>query len=295
MRTIRVTQEYNSRGDSFKLWNLTDLHIGAKAFDEKLFRQQVKIIADDPNAYWVGGGDYVDGIFHVNDKRYKPETLAEWCLGETDVLDCQLEYAADLIKPIAHKCKALVKGNHDDDLERYHGRNVYWQLVKMIANRGELDASQLAIGWQGFLQIPFHRIAKTGKKCDAWVLTFYLQHGYGAGRLPGSHALALGRVMSDYYADIYLLGHRHVYQFLSNNLVMPGAVTAHERRRYAWFVPSFLGSYLEPKANGEPIDTYPEKLALPSTPRGSFPIEIIPDKRKVKFTIEGQVMGNNES
>lgn len=291
MRTIRYPIEHNSRGDTFKIYPLADWHVGAKAFDEKLFKEQVKTIENDPSAYWVGLGDYIDGICQVGDKRYTPETLAPWVLGNTDLMDVQAEYAADLVKPIAHKCMGLIEGNHDADSKRYYARSIYWQFARMIANRGKLDVTQLAFGYQGFLQIPFRRVAKTGRRCDSWQLTLYLQHGFGGGRLPGGHALALGRIMSDYFADICLMGHRHVLHFLSNNLIMPGTTVPQVRRRYGAFVPSYLGTYLEPKISGEPIDAYPEKLALPGLPRGTFPIEVYPEKRRIKFAIEGDVTG----
>lgn len=291
MRTIRYPIEHNSREDSFRIYPLADWHVGAKAFDEKLFREQVKVIENDPHAYWFGLGDYIEGICQVGDKRYVPETLASWVLGNTDLMDVQAEYAADLVSPIAHKCMGLIEGNHDADSKKYYARSIYWQFARMIASRGKLDITKLALGYQGFLQIPFRRVAKTGKRCDSWQLTFYLQHGFGGGRLPGGHALALGRIMSDYWADVCLMGHRHVLHVISNNLIMPGVNVPQVRRRFGAFIPSWLGSYLEPKLNGEPIDTYPEKLALPELPRGTLPIEVYPDKRRIKITIEGDVTG----
>lgn len=65
MRTLYKTLYYPHRKDTFKVYYLTDWHVGAKSFDETLFRQHVQQIKDDPSAYWIGGGDYIDAISHV--------------------------------------------------------------------------------------------------------------------------------------------------------------------------------------------------------------------------------------
>lgn len=280
MKTIRHSLEYSSALDTFRLYHLTDWHVGARAFNEKLFRQHVKAIADDPTAYWIGGGDYIDAVTQVNDKRYKPETLAAWVLGHTDLMAAQADYAVDLIKPIAHRCLGLVEGNHEWTARNHYARDIYAYIVKEIAHEAGKTAGDLALGAGGFVVLSFTRVS--GKtKANQWRFRIFAHHGYGGGRLPGGHALTLGRALGDYEADLILMGHRHVLS------VVPKVIQRYNGpfTRYAAFVPSYLNSTIEPNADGMPVDTYPELMGLPATPIGTFPIEVMPFERRVELRV----------
>ena len=62
MKTLRHNIDYVGRNSVFRLVYLTDLHVGARACDEKLLRRDILAIERDPNTYWIGGGDYIDAI-----------------------------------------------------------------------------------------------------------------------------------------------------------------------------------------------------------------------------------------
>lgn len=280
MKTIRHTIEYSSTLETVRLYHLTDWHVGARAFNERLFKQHVKAIADDDRAYWIGGGDYIDAICHVGDKRYKPETLATWALGHTDLMTAQADYAVNLVKPIAHKCLALAEGNHEWGARNHYARDIYAYIVREIARAAGKDTGDLALGAGGFVLPTFVRLAGS-TRANHWRMRIFVHHGYGGGRLPGGHALTLGRALGDYEADLILMGHRHVLAVVPKIIQRANGVFT----RYAAFVPSYLNSTLEPLADGMPIDTYPELMGLPATPAGTFPIEIMPFERKVELRV----------
>ena len=50
MNLITERIQYHSRTDEFRLWHLTDTHIGARSCDEKLLKRHIKQIVDDPFA-----------------------------------------------------------------------------------------------------------------------------------------------------------------------------------------------------------------------------------------------------
>lgn len=293
MRTLNHTLYYPSRSDHFNLWYLTDLHIGAKAFDEKLFKQHVKQIQEDPHARWIGGGDYIEAICHVGDKRYNPEVLAEWALGHNDVMGAQIDYALELMKPIADKCLGLGVGNHEFQADKHYGRAVYWEIAAQMARMAKVPAETLAYGVHGFILINFRR-GTVKSHGNNWQFVVYAHHGFGGGRLPGGHALTLNRVLGDYHCDLALMGHRHVLQIVPKMITIPGQRTAKTRQSFGIFMPSYLGQYLEPKANGQPIDTYPELFGLPATPLGAFPISIHPMARNISLTVKSEMMGAGE-
>lgn len=291
MRTLNRTVYYPSRGDTFRLMHLTDLHIGAKACDEKLLEKHVRMIEDDPNMYWIGGGDYIDAICQVGDKRYQPESIAPWAFGYTDIMGVQIEYLLDnYLMRIAHKCWGLGVGNHEYNADKHYGRQVYWDIVKPIAQKAGVAPETLAFGVQGFV-VPTFRRGTAESNGNSWKMVIYVHHGFGGGRLPGGHALTLGRILGDYFCDLALLGHRHVFQVVSKYQTVPGDRTARTRESIGVFMPSYLGQYLEPMPNGKPVDTYPELLALPATPLGAFPIVIRPSERKITLEYSSGVIG----
>lgn len=290
MRTLQHILYYPSRSDHYNIWHLTDLHVGAKAFDEKLFRQHVKEIEADPMARWIGGGDYIDAVCHVGDKRYNPEVLAEWALGENDVMGAQIDYAVNLMTPIARKCIGMGVGNHEFQADKHYGRQVYWEIVSQISRLAKVPAETLAYGVQGFILLNFRR-GTARSNGNSWQFIIYAHHGFGGGRLPGGHALTLHRTLSDYHCDLALMGHRHVLQIVPKTITVPGGRTAKTRQAYGIFMPSYLGQYIEPKANGKPIDTYPELFGLPATPLGAFPITVYPMARRMSLVVQSDILG----
>lgn len=212
---------YKSRSDTFRFWHLTDLHLGASACHEKRLSADIQRIADDPYALWLGGGDYIDAICHVGDKRYNPASLAPWALGESDVMGAQIDRVVSMLKPITHKCVGLISGNHESAALKYYGRNVYWEIVKGINQGVARRPEDLALGVQGFVVLHFRRYTKNSSG-NGWPLTIYAHHGYGGGRMPGGHALTLGRVLGNFECDIAFMGHRHIEMHLVHRCRMSG-------------------------------------------------------------------------
>jgi hypothetical protein len=285
MRTLTHTLYYPSRSVFYTLYHLTDLHVGARACCETLLGSMVREIQANPYALWIGGGDYIDAIARRGDPRYDEETLARWLLGENDVVGQQRDYLLTrFLLPIADRCLGLVMGNHERTSVRYYDRDVYWEICQRVAEAAGRDPAELALGVEGFLVLKFRR-GERSSYGGTRTLTIYTHHGHGGGRLPGAHALALGRVMSDYEADLALLGHRHVKMVLSKRVVTAGGKTCRSRMRYGAFMGSFLDSYIEPSGRGKPADTYASHAGFPPQEPGTIPILIKPDGPRFEFRL----------
>lgn len=279
MRLVEHQIEYAHRYDSFKLYYLTDLHLGAKACDEALLKRHIKRIQEDPFARWIGGGDFLDCIARKGDKRYNEETLAPWLAGVNDAVGTQRDYAIALLEPIADKCLAMIEGNHERAALDWYDRNIYAELCKPIAHKAKRTAEALMLGVQGYVKLNFAYRPLKAKGCF-WSMTAYCHHGFGGGRLPGGHALALGRVLGDYDCDIAFMGHRHVRQHVEKAVtrVRRGKVELHER--VGAFVASYLDSYIIPSSDRQPIDSYAEHKGLPPGPVGASMLMIEPNARE---------------
>lgn len=270
MRTLIKPIQYPTRNTIFSLYFLTDLHLGAKACDESLLKSHIKTIADTPNAYWILGGDAIDCITR-KDPRHEEEVYAPWLWGKSDIIQHQLDRLFELLDPIADRCLAILKGNHEFAALKHYDRDVYAAIVRRLAEKSKRKPEELKLGTNGFIQVLFRRgTGQETRRHSSWKFTIYAHHGHGGGRLPGSHALALGRILSWFDCDLALLGHRHIRQFVDMNVVSP-----HGRRCYraAAFVPSYLRSYLEDH------ESYAERSGYPSPHLGTFPIRINPSKR----------------
>lgn len=281
MRTLNHTIYYPSRSDTFKLVYFTDTHVGARACAEDLLKRDIQAVANDPNTYWIFGGDSIDCIARKGDRRYNESSLSKWLRGKDDVIGMQRDYWLDLFKPIAGKCLGMIEGNHERASLDHTDRNVYWELVTLMAKEANRPPHELALGYQGFVCIKFRRGTKESFG-SSWTLTLYAHHGYGGGRLPGGHALTLGRTMSDYEADLILMGHRHVRAFVDKTIVLPNF---RSKLRMAMFVPSYLNCYIKPSSEDHLTDTYAETLSLPPQHLGAIPITITPNRQQFDVTL----------
>lgn len=277
MRTIKHSIAWEE-DKQYTLYFLTDLHLGARNCNEGLLKRDIQTIADDPNALWIGGGDYIDCISRRGDPRYRESSYAEWLHGEEDVIDAQEQMLFSYLRPIADKCIAMIRGNHEDSALRWYDRDVYWNIVRTIAIARGIEPEKLALGDNGFVVLEWK---KGEKKRDRFETVIYCHHGYGGGRTPGGHALTLSRLLGDVDCDIALMGHRHVRVTIDRRVLMPGGKY---RSRVAMFVPSYMGRIHEQK--GKPFDDYAEKIGLPAQHLGTVPILFNPKQQEFSLVIK---------
>lgn len=276
MRVLRKTLYTPNRSQLWILYHLTDVHLGNAACDEKLFRADVQAIADDEFAIWGGGGDMIDGIGRRGDRRYREDTLAKWLHGETDVIDMQIQRFLDIIRPIAHKCQYFLTGNHEDDLlAAKPPRNAYLEMLRGIANIGNIKIHDIACGWEGVVELRFRRGTPEKWGGTSRVL-IYTHHGAGGGRKKGGHALRMEEVLDTHQCDIALVGHRHHRDSINKAyMAVRGGKVRWDERHGVWGG-SYLMSTLPSKSQAPPSH-YPQKKQLPPQVQGIVPIIIKPD------------------
>ncbi len=204
MEIIEKPLERN-RSEKFYLYPLGDLHTGVIHFHEEMFKEKVKEIASQKNAYWLGMGDYADLIVPSDYKRWEGKILAPWMKGEEDNIGpAQLEKVDELLSPIWDKCLGLIIGNHDDAIRRYNHYDFIKELLKR-ANRKRKENDQIpCAGVSCFLVLKFNR---DGHRDN---IISHARHGEGAARTSGARALAVLRLsQSMVNAHITLMGHLH--------------------------------------------------------------------------------------
>lgn len=273
MRIIRREWFGVEHGAAFRFYPIGDVHIGAAACDEARLRSAVDIIKCDEQAYWWGQGDYCDFI-NRSDPRFDPSSLASWITVAdlTDLAHVQVQRFLSIVEPIAHKCLALVEGNHETALTKHYERNVFSEIVTGVKQRGGFAADHsLALGYYGWLQLALHRSAVGEKRAGTKVLNVNLHHGFGGGKLAGGKALSMQRWLWTHDCDLAVFGHTHntsVQVEAVERIDGRGQVSYHKR------IGCYAGSYL--KTTNEGPATYGEVKGYLPLPVAGVEISIHP-------------------
>lgn len=253
------------REDEIKLIPIGDTHLGAAACNEDRLKYTVEQIKNNDNYYWIGLGDYLDCI-NRSDPRFDPVALADW-LTIADLVDlgkAQRDYFLDIISPVAHKCLALIEGNHEEKFTKFYERAVYFEIATAIKEMGEHPPEHnLALGYNGYLILSFYRDKK--KKGGASHIKVNLHHGFGGGRLAGGRALNMQRWLWTHDCDLCLMGHNHHSEVIPvawERVITSRKMRVETTNRLGAYTGSYLKYYIE---DGE--STYGEKKGYLPVPQ----------------------------
>lgn len=252
MRVIRREFYSVSRSDEFRIYPLGDIHLGAAACDEDKFRRVIAQIAEDDRAYWISMGDVADFI-NRSDPRFSPSTLASW-IKISDLADlarAQRDRYLELVKPIAHKCLAMVMGNHEMAIHKHYERAIHSEIVAGVKEAAGWDAEYpLDLGYYGYLHLHFYA---SEKREGVTRIVFNLHHGFTGGRLAGAKALNMQRWLWTHNADVVIFGHSHntgTQVEAVEQIDRAGRVTYHKR------IGCYSGTFL--RSINEGTSTYSE-------------------------------------
>lgn len=286
MRTLVQTIEHRSRNDTFTIYPLFDIHLGAEACDEKLLERTIEEIRADPHAYVILGGDNINAITR-GDRRSNEYERASWLRGEEDTAGMERDRLIKMFAPVAHRILAVVDGNHEQSVLHWDHRNIYWEIVAGLADVGGQLPEDIGMGIEGFLVL---RFARSGGNSTPSIRrrVFYLHHGWGGGRKKGGKVNKLDDLMATYQADLYLMGHVHEIAHIARTVVSPGTGKAQDckvKERHGLICGTFLRSYLERGPNGMPRNTYAQNKGYSPAPVGHPKIRITPWQDEYELVI----------
>lgn len=269
MRGIRHDITVSSRAEEVHIFVLSDVHIGHSACDEHLLGSWVNKIKETENGYWIGLGDMADCISRI-DPRYREESIAPWLRGVSAIVSEQRKRLLDVLSPIADRCLAYLKGNHEYTMERA-GIDVYLSVAENLS--GPNGKQSVALGVSGFIRLGIRREHAGGYSTKDVI--FYAHHGHGGGQLAGSKALRLERLPSSYSADVYLLGHNHARMVMQKEV---WTVNARGRIIIKPVVLAHCGTFLRSIVPDSHIDTYADVKGYQPAPLGGVEIVIYPGR-----------------
>jgi len=271
MRLIDITIPCKSRSDKFYFYAFGDLHLGTLNCAESQARRFVGRISKNPNARWIGGGDYCECIKPSDLRRFEAEGLPDWILvpdpekareNLRDIVAAQRRQFKRIVDPIKDKCLGLIEGNHEANLRKYHNLDHHGFICNDL---GVEDLTSEAL-----FRIRFKKNGVSRK------VKIFICHGHGGGRTPGAEPNHLFKLAAHWRADIILRGHSHTFCILPpivelsvpDSGKLPDECMQYYKRAGNW------GCWVKSYAVGP--STYVTRATYPPRPLSTLEIEIQP-------------------
>jgi len=271
---------HGSRSDWFTLYGLGDCHLGSKSCSEHTLQHDIAIIEADPNALWVGLGDYGEFVGR-NDKRFNVGNVAPWLLPHIGELGkATYDKILGYLDPIKDKCLGLAIGNHGQKIATLtdQGHLHSWLCVEMgVPN----------LQYSGIFDLIFCRrprvknpkivyeapTAGSNTRFRVWY-----HHGYGGGRTKAGKVKKLIDQMSFVDANLFFMG--HVHDRTGTDLPLLGADEECNKIVHKTRFGAICGSYYRTYASG--TISYADQSGYPPTSLGMAKMRLLPEERYVE-------------
>lgn len=202
MKVYRVPNFEFNRGEEVNIFFLGDIHEGNINHDAESLKKAVNIIKETPNSYCILMGNLIDAKLPSNKKHFDPTTISKDYQVEDfeDLPRIQIKKIIKKLEPIKDKILAIVKGNHEFNVAKYHSYNVYMDLCE------RLEAEPM--DYVGIIKLGF--IIDPGRDRANFTKTIMVNHGDGGGGFrEGYPTNKLHDVFRWSDCDINVMGHIH--------------------------------------------------------------------------------------
>ena len=264
MQVIVKEIEY-VRPDIFYLYPFSDVHLGAPECAEKALKAKVgECVERGRNAIAVGVGDWCDSITH-KDKRFDMNGLAGW-VSRSNIVESQRRRAREIFSPLAEggQLLGIGTGNHEEMIHIVQDNDV----IRNLCN----DMGVPYAGYQCFYVLKFKRAGRF-----THTVKVHVWHGSGAAQTEGARMSRLLRLVNDFEADIYLLGHLHTIMAHTPDRLVERNGKVRSVRLAAAICGSWLKTYNQPGESEELDPSYGEQKGYKPSRIGMPVIKIYPD------------------
>lgn len=188
------------KGDEIKIKPIGDIHLGNPYLDEE-FLESILLELEEKDTYWVGVGDY----FELATKKERNSGVFEATMSPQEQLDTFVR----LFKPFAHKCLAMVNGNHDDRLVNEFG-------ISPVKLAGQL---------MGVEEYVHEEAACFLLNLESTQYSVYMTHGDGSANTVSGKVSALDDLANSVIADLIIGGHTHMPFSFRDRVFVPASAT----------------------------------------------------------------------
>ena len=244
-KTARREIQWNMN-KTFPLYIWGDLHRDTPSCDIDRFRWFLRKATKDPDAMYLGMGDYHDFASSKEQKLLQNSDLHDTTIKHFDhIVQEKNRKLAVEIGQMRGKLLGLIGGNHTWKLQ--NGKFADEDLAERMATD--------YLGWLCFLRLTFKFPGRSGSNTETPVsinVDIVACHGRAAGKLIGTSINSVNELKTIFpTADIYIMGHDHQRGAWPISCLIPihrhkdNIVKLKEHRQYLVRSGSFLKSYTE--------------------------------------------------
>lgn len=186
-----IPNELRVEGDTFRLAFFGDHHINSHACSYRNLSAAVEYIRMNPDMYWVGMGDHIEGITH-RDPRFDPNNM------KVEFMIEQLDHAVEILEPIKTQCIGVHGGNHEETIMKLG----LLEPVKYLCKK--LGTKNLGYGEA------WHKITLVNNGKHSRCIKVYTAHGRIYSQKEGTMLNRLVDLINRFHdIDALALGHSH--------------------------------------------------------------------------------------
>jgi hypothetical protein len=280
---------YDSKLTEIDIWNFSDIHLNSAGCAINKIKNDIQHVAENPYAFWYGGGDYADYISYKDHKRFDPSTLPDEMKANElgDLGKKSTAQVRDLFYPIKDKCLGLCFGNHEYSYARVNEQQGLHAWLCC-----EMGGPHLDLGYTALVEIVFCHAPRCGNPILKWQdvgdatgsrqsFRFCVSHGSGAANTPTGKLNKLIKYMTYFDADVYMIGHVHGQS--GTRLERVGANQSCTELKSIDRVGVISGSYL--KTYAQDVTLYGEIKTYEPTKLGAAKVTIKPYEREIRAEI----------
>lgn len=270
MRVLTHVEQASTTPARRWLWLCSDAHIGSAHSRMDLLQREIEK-AKRLDALCLVNGDLLDLILPKDSKRYEPGALAPRLRNSPTPMNEALDWAYELLEPIAPNLMLIGMGNHEGSVEKWHSFDPISVLVQRLQTVG---SPVVHGGYAGYFRLRF-QFPGVGRGGTRATLTLRYHHGAGGSAPITKGIIDLGRMASwASDADIIWIGHKH------NQLHVPGRrERVSDSGTVSWhdYHTVMSGGYLDVLCGDHA--SYSEKANLPPQPTGGVFLECLVERR----------------
>jgi len=262
--------EHPSRSDTFRLWDIADIHWGNRGVAKSHFRTDIQAIAEDPRSFALIGGDYGDFISPRDRRRFDARVIDPEVLAVCDLQNVGYAIAQsirDEFKPIAPKLLGACLGNHEEKYMREHEQQDLhsWFCTELGISNFQYSALFDLVFIRNprakaiHLHRPGHLPRCLSKGLSRFTVRVFIHHGAGAAVTKSGKANRLERFAHLTDADITFVGHCHDATPMACNILTlsQDGFTIREKPRLVVMTGAYLTTYTQGQTGYGEVRAYP--------------------------------------
>jgi hypothetical protein len=183
--------------DTCRIACFSDLHIGHPRHQAELLAEDLKEAAD-LECHIMLLGDLNDLILHC-DPRATPSQLGQ----EDALLNTAVRETTEVLRPYVDLIDMICVGNHETAVLKHRSYDFVLAVIQELQGYRTRENRIYHGGYRGFFRIQFLRGHWRASQ------TWYYDHGRGGGAPVTKGMIDLSRIMKDWEADVYWMGHKH--------------------------------------------------------------------------------------